>query len=81
MRHALLVIAVMTVLPASQVAAQQPRPSKSARPVPSSQQHQLKSAGAGNSCALYGAGFVRVEGTATCVRTGGAVSVGIGGGR
>ncbi|MGM4918083.1 hypothetical protein [Tardiphaga sp. 813_E8_N1_3] len=31
-----------------------------------------------NICAQYGAGFVQVEGTSTCVRIGG--SVGIGGG-
>lgn len=31
-----------------------------------------------NPCAQYGAGFVQVEGTSTCIRIGG--SVGIGGG-
>jgi hypothetical protein len=33
-----------------------------------------KSAGQ-NSCAAYGAGFVRVDGTQTCVKIGGAVGV------
>jgi len=31
------------------------------------------------SCAAYGAGFVRVEGTDTCVKVGGSVGVGVGG--
>ena len=31
-----------------------------------------------NSCAPYGAGFVKVEGTDTCVKLGGAVSIGAG---
>ena len=29
----------------------------------------------GNSCAAYGAGFVRVDGTTTCVKVGGTVRV------
>lgn len=32
----------------------------------------------GNPCAEYGAGFVRIEGTSTCVKIGGAVSIGAG---
>jgi hypothetical protein len=38
----------------------------------------LKRATSDNSCAAYGAGFVKVEGTATCVKIGGAVSIGAG---
>ncbi|MDH2381323.1 hypothetical protein [Bradyrhizobium sp. CER78] len=37
-----------------------------------------KSATRSNSCASYGPGFVKVEGTDTCVKLGGAVSVGAG---
>ncbi|HTO59933.1 MAG TPA: porin [Bradyrhizobium sp.] len=33
----------------------------------------------GNPCAAYGAGFVKVEGTDTCMRIGGSLDVGIGG--
>jgi hypothetical protein len=33
------------------------------------------------SCAEYGAGYVRVEGTGSCVRLGGGISVGVGGSR
>ena len=39
----------------------------------------VKRAHAGNSCAAYGPGFVKVEGTETCVKIGGAVSIGVGG--
>jgi hypothetical protein len=33
------------------------------------------------SCAEYGAGYVRVEGTGSCVRLGGGINVGVGGSR
>jgi hypothetical protein len=77
MRNVLLVIAVTALLPASSAAAGQPRQPKanksiSAKPLP------LKGARTDDSCAAYGAGFVRVDGTATCVKIGGAVSIGVG---
>ncbi|WP_375780896.1 hypothetical protein ACE103_20390 [Bradyrhizobium sp. ma5] len=37
-----------------------------------------KSVTRSNSCASYGPGFVKVEGSDTCVKLGGAVSVGAG---
>jgi len=40
--------------------------------------HRLKKPAAVNSCAAYGPGFVKVEGTDTCVHIGGAISVGAG---
>lgn len=33
-----------------------------------------------NSCADYGSGFVRIEGSDTCVKIGGSISVGAGSG-
>jgi hypothetical protein len=36
--------------------------------------------GAGNSCAAYGPGFTKVEGTDTCMKVGGAVRVDVGSG-
>ena len=33
----------------------------------------------GNPCAMYGAGFIKIEGTNTCVKIGGSVSVESGG--
>jgi hypothetical protein len=38
----------------------------------------LKGASSGNSCAAYGPGFVKVAGSDTCVKAGGAVSVDVG---
>ena len=35
-----------------------------------------RTAGA-NACAAYGAGFVRIEGTATCIKVGGWIDVGV----
>jgi Porin subfamily len=32
-----------------------------------------------NSCAAFGAGFAKVDGTDTCVKIGGSVSIGVGG--
>ena len=32
-----------------------------------------------NSCAAYGPGFVKLEGTDTCVQIGGSIGVGVGG--
>ncbi len=39
----------------------------------------LKGAARSNSCAEFGAGFVKVEGSDTCIKVGGYVSVGAGG--
>jgi hypothetical protein len=77
MRNTLLAI-VVAVLPAS-IALAEPsssnhKPDKAApgRLLP------LKGAAASNSCAAYGPGFVKVDGTGTCVKIGGAVSIGAG---
>ena len=77
MRNTLLAI-VIAALPA-QAALAGPsgsqKPDKSANsgsPLP------VKRAGTSNSCAAYGPGFVKVEGTETCVKLGGAVSIGVG---
>lgn len=82
-------IAVITLLPAASVAAEQPRTyktqthntQKSDKPISAGRQLPLKDAGIGNSCAVYGPGFVRVDGTQTCMKIGGAVSIGVGAGR
>ena len=52
------------------------KPDKPALSVP------LRPAKAGaNPCAEYGAGFVRIEGSSTCIKIGGSVSVGVSGSR
>ena len=38
----------------------------------------LKGATSGNSCAAFGPGFIKVEGTGTCVKVGGATQIGAG---
>lgn len=78
MRNILHVIVVVALLPVGAVAAEQTRIQKSDKPIASGRQLPVKGAGAGNSCAAFGPGFVRVEGTATCVKIGGAVSIGVG---
>jgi hypothetical protein len=78
MRNPLVAI-VIAVLPASAALA---GPSGSQKPDKSANSGRLlpvKRAGTSNSCAAYGAGFVKVEGTETCVKLGGAVSIGVGG--
>jgi hypothetical protein len=79
MRNILGMIVVAVLLPAAaSVSAEQPGRRRSdqpaaARPIP------IKRAGAHNPCAAFGADFVKVEGTETCVRVGGAISIGAGG--
>ena len=81
MRNILLAIAAAT-LPVAIAAAEQPNRQ---RPDPAPTRERLlpvkRDAGAGNSCAAYGPGFVKIEGTGTCVRVGGAVEIGASGSR
>jgi hypothetical protein len=75
MRKSLLVI-IAVVLPASAAFAEQPRVPKSEQAGTSGKVLPLKGARSANSCAEYGAGFVTIEGS--CVKIGGAVSIGAG---
>jgi hypothetical protein len=61
--------------------AEQSSHQKSDKPATSGKLLPVKGAGAGNSCAAYGPGFVKVDGTDTCVKIGGAVSIGVSGSR
>jgi hypothetical protein len=72
----------MTILalPAS-APAKQSSPHKPDKPTPSDKVLPLKGAASGNSCAAFGPGFVKVEGSGTCIRIGGATSIGASGGR
>jgi hypothetical protein len=77
MRKSLLV--TMTVVLASvAAAAEQPRPRKPDTAATSGKLLPLKRSNSANACAEYGAGFVKIEGTNTCMKIGGAVSVGAG---
>jgi hypothetical protein len=79
MRHILLAI-VIAILPATIAAADPPGALKLDKATPT-KLLPVKGANAGNDCAAYGPGFRKVEGTDTCVKVGGAVSVEVGGSR
>jgi hypothetical protein len=76
MRNTLLAI-VVAVLPASIALAEPSSNHKPDKPTPS-WLLPLKGAAGSNFCAAYGPDFVKVDGTETCVKIGGAVSVGAG---
>lgn len=77
MRKALLAI-LATALSAFTALAEQPGHQKSGTTPTSGKLLPLKRATSANSCAAYGAGFVKIEGSDTCVKVGGAVSIGAG---
>jgi hypothetical protein len=77
MRKSLLIM-MAVVLASAADAAEQPRPQKADRAAMSGRLLPLKRSNSANACAEYGAGFVRIEGTNTCMKIGGAVSVGAG---
>ena len=73
-----LVVMIAVVLPAVAAAAEQPRLVKSDKAAASGKPLPLKRSNSANACAEYGAGFVKIEGTNTCMKIGGAISVGAG---
>ena len=77
MRKSLLVMFAMALASVA-AAAEQPRPQKTDRAATSGRLLPLKRSNSANACAEYGAGFVKIEGTNTCMKIGGAVSVGAG---
>ena len=74
MRTTLLAI-VAVLLPVAAF-AQQDRSRDFRTPPDAGKRLPSKPAARANPCASFGPGFVRVEGTDTCVKLGGAVSVG-----
>ncbi len=77
MRKSLLVIAAL-LLPAFGALAQQPGLQKSEKAAVPGKTLPLRGASSANSCAAYGPGFVKLEGSDTCVKVGGAISIGVG---
>lgn len=75
MRKFLLAIVAAT-LPAVTALAEQPVFPTSQNATKSGKLLPLKGAASRNSCAAFGPGFVRVEGSDTCVKVGGYVSSG-----
>jgi hypothetical protein len=72
-------VIVLAVLSASPASAQQFRDGKPDKPAKSLPLRPAKAAA--NACAAYGAGFVRIEGSSTCIKIGGAIGVGVGASR
>ena len=74
----ILLAALILALPASAAPAQPVSPHTPDKPAPSDRLLPLKGTASGNSCAAFGSGFVKVEGSGTCVKIGGTISIGVG---
>ena len=74
----IVLMLVVAALPASTALAQQVSPHKPDKAAPPDKLLPLKGAPGGNSCAAFGPGFVKVEGSDSCVKIGGATSIGVG---
>jgi len=66
---------IAAVLPLSVALAEQPGGLKLEKPATPEKLLPLKGTGSSNSCAAFGSGFVKVDGTNTCVKVGGAVRI------
>jgi Porin subfamily len=77
MRHPLFTLTVLA-LPIAPAFAEQTRPLKFDQPA-TGKTLPVKEPKYDSSCAAYGAGFVKIAGTNTCVKVGGSISVGAGG--
>jgi hypothetical protein len=75
MRSFLIVVAMLC---ASTASAESTRPLKLDTPATSDKAAPLKGKTSSKPCAGYGAGFVKIEGTDTCVQVGGSISIGAG---
>jgi hypothetical protein len=73
----ILLITLVAVLPACSIATAQTGDQKPDKPSSSDKLLPLKGSHAGNACAAYGPGFMKVDGSDTCVKVGGAVSIGV----
>jgi hypothetical protein len=73
----MFLVIILAVLSASSASAQQSSDRKPGKP-----SAPLRPARAAvNPCAEYGPGFARIEGSSTCMKIGGSISVGVGGSR
>ena len=78
MRKTLLAITALLLTGVAALAAEQTGRQKSDKAAPSGKLLPLKGATSSNSCAAYGPGFVNVDGSETCTKIGGALSIGVG---
>jgi hypothetical protein len=79
-----LLVAALSVSPLMAQSPNSRTPSKPTRatkelPKDLSKDLPLKGMVTGNSCAAYGPGFVKLEGSDTCVQLGGSIGIGVGG--
>jgi hypothetical protein len=74
--HKLLLLSAALMLSSVAAVAEQPRPPKAYKAAPSSTSLPVKRPGSANACAQYGAGFVMIEGSGTCMKIGGAIGIG-----
>jgi hypothetical protein len=72
-------VILLALLSASAAPAQQFRDGKPDKPAKSLPLRPAKAAA--NACAEYGPGFVRIEGSSTCIKIGGSIGVGVGASR
>ncbi len=75
MRSFLIIVAMLCATPAL---AESTRPLKLDTPATTDKSVPPRGKASSNACAAYGPGFVKVEGTDTCVQIGGSISVGAG---
>jgi len=73
-----LFLIIVAAFCASSAFAESTRPLNLDTPATTATPMPLKGRASSNACAAYGAGFVKVEGTDTCVQIGGSISVGAG---
>jgi hypothetical protein len=73
----ILLATLVAVLPVSSVATAQTVGQKSDKPSSSDKLLPLKGSHDSNTCAAYGPGFIKVDGSDTCVKVGGDVSIGV----
>jgi hypothetical protein len=78
MRKSLLAITALMLTGVAALAAEQTARRNSDKVAPAAKLLPLKRATSANSCAAFGADFFKIEGTDTCVKIGGAVSIGAG---
>jgi hypothetical protein len=72
-------VILVAMLSVSAAPAQQFRDGKPDKPAKSLPLRPAKAAT--NPCAEYGAGYVRIEGSSTCIKVGGSFGVGVGASR
>jgi hypothetical protein len=73
-----LCLTIVMVLCAFSASAESTRPLKLDTPATADKPTPPRAKASSNGCAAYGPGFVKVEGTDTCVQISGSISVGAG---